>query len=464
MKEQIRAKFEAYWDEMMADLAALVAVNSVRGEETTEFPFGKEPARALSIALRQGERMGFAVENVDNYAGTIDLGDAEEMIGVMAHLDIVPAGDGWTDDPFTLTFKNDRIYGRGVVDDKGPVIAALYGMRIIRDLNLPLTKKIRLIVGTNEEQGSGCMKYYAQHRPVTSCGFTPDADYPLIHGEKGNFWTWLSFPAEETPILEISGGNAFNIVPAECVVLLDGSQVSADELKKSIRTEDTEGYEPQFMHDAKGNIKMVVRGHAAHGSTPEKGVNAIVSAAKILCNAFGEKAGKMMHFIAESIGRETDGASLGLKVSDDVSGSLSLNLGRIIYSTEQHRLAIDIRYPVKLSLAEMDANYRKMAEAFDLTYEVTEAAEPHYVPKDSPVVQKLLAVYRQVTGDQTADAFTIGGGTYAKALGKNFVAFGPEFPGSEPMNVHDADEHILKELFLDHCVVCTLGMAALAGE
>ena len=141
MKEQIRAKFEAYWDEMMADLAALVAVNSVRGEETTEFPFGKEPARALSIALRQGERMGFTVENVDNYAGTIDLGDAKEMIGVMAHLDIVPAGDGWTDDPFTLTFKNDRIYGRGVVDDKGPVIAALYGMRIIRDLNLPHLRK-----------------------------------------------------------------------------------------------------------------------------------------------------------------------------------------------------------------------------------------------------------------------------------------------------------------------------------
>ena len=462
MKELIRSKFEAYWDEMMTDLSSLISINSIRGKTTAEFPFGKEPARALSVALEQARRMGFTVENVDNYAGTIDMGEGNEMVGVMAHLDIVPAGTGWTSDPFVLSFRDGRLYGRGVVDDKGPAIAALYGMRILKDLGIPLKKKIRLILGTNEEQGSGCMKYYAQHRPIPDYGFTPDADYPLIFAEKGNFWTYLSFPVEKTPVLEMSGGESFNAVPSLCTVLLDASQIDLDALMKSVRSEDTLDYAAEFS-EADGKIRMVVKGRAAHGSTPEKGVNAVVSAAKILVNFLGARAGSMLTFVAEQIGRAGDGSALGLANSDEISGKLSLNLGKINYSAEHRDLAIDIRYPVSMTLEQMTDAYQKMADQYGLKFDIVESSSPHYVSKDHPLVQKLLKVYREKTGDMSADAIAIGGGTYAKALGGNFVAFGPEFPGSEPMNVHDVDEHIRKDLFLDHCVICALAMAALAS-
>ena len=238
LTEQVRARVEAYWPEFLKDLAAQVAINSERGETEPGFPFGKEPARALQAFLSRAAADGFETDNVDNYAGTVSYGSGAEAIGVMAHLDIVPAGKGWTSDPFTLTERDGRLYGRGVSDDKGPSVGAFYGLKIIRDLGLPLTKRIQIIVGTNEEQGSKCMDYYVQHRPVPSMGFTPDAAYPLIFAEKGNLWTELSFPVVDSPILTFSGGEAFNAVPAEAVVVLDGKKVDAAALKASIRTED----------------------------------------------------------------------------------------------------------------------------------------------------------------------------------------------------------------------------------
>ncbi len=462
MKEQIRAKFAEYQAEMFRDLAALISVNSVRGAAAPGYPFGEEPAKVLNMALEQAERMGFKTDNVDNYAGAIEYGEGEETIGVLAHLDIVPAGKGWSTDPFRLVINDDRMYGRGVVDDKGAVIAALYGMRIIRDLGLPLKRSIRLIIGTNEEQGSSCMKYYAAHRPVPSIGFTPDADYPLIYGEKGNLWTQLFFPAETTPILEIKGGVAFNAVCSECITKLDGTKINAQSLKNSIRPEDTQGYAADVTEDPDGNVILVVKGRAAHGSTPEKGVNAIVSTATVLCRFLGEKAGRMMFFVRDQIAREPDGATLGLKYEDDISGGLSLNLGYIELTAEKSWLGIDIRYPVKSSLKELTQKYQAMADRYGLKFHIVESSEPHYVPKDSEVVTKLLNVYRDVTGEKDAQPFTIGGGTYAKALGKSFVAFGPEFPGAEASNIHDVDEHVLVKSFMDHCVICTMAMYELA--
>ena len=241
MKEQIRSKILDYQTEMFKDLAELISVNSVRGEASPEYPYGRESARVLELALQQGRRMGFKTDNVDNHAGSSEYGDKAEAIGVLAHLDVVPAGKGWATDPFELVIRDGVMYGRGVVDDKGPVISALYGMRVLHDLGLPLKRSIRLIVGTNEEQGSSCIKYYAEHRPVPLMGFTPDASYPLIYGEKGSLFNKLIFPTETTPILELKGGLAFNAVCSECVAKLDGNQVNAQELRGSILPEDTLG-------------------------------------------------------------------------------------------------------------------------------------------------------------------------------------------------------------------------------
>lgn len=463
LKEQVRAKIEAYWPAFIKDLADVVAINSERGETEPGYPFGKEPARALAAFLARAAEEGFETDNVDNYAGTVSYGNGAEAVGVMAHLDIVPAGKGWTSDPFTLTERGGRLYGRGVSDDKGPAVGALYGLKIIRDLGLPLTKKIQLIVGTNEEQGSKCMEYFVQHRPVPSMGFTPDAGYPLIFAEKGNLWTELSFPVADSPIRSFYGGEAFNAVPAEAVVVLDGKRVDAAALAASIDPEDSRGYETDVRVEDDGNVRLCVKGLAAHGSVPEIGVNAVVSAAMILTRFFGDEADGLLKFVAAEIGRDTRGEKLGLAVSDADSGSLSLNLGKIRYDGEERTLCIDIRYPVTLTLEGMIDAYTAMAKRYNLEFKVISSSSPHYVPKDSVVVSRLMSAYRTATGDLEAEPYAIGGGTYAKKFGGNFVAFGPEFPNQEPSNIHNFDENVVIENFKKHLLISTMAIIALAS-
>lgn len=463
LKELITAKVEAYWTEFLKDLAAQVAINSERGETEPGFPFGKEPARALKLFLERAAADGFKTDNVDNYAGVVEYGEGEEAVGVLGHLDIVPAGNGWTTDAFTLNERDGRIYGRGVTDDKGPTVGAYYGLKMIRDLGLPLTKRIQVIVGTNEEQGSGCMDYYVKHRPIPSMGFTPDAAYPLIFAEKGNLWSELSFPVEDSPILSIHGGEAFNAVPAEAVFVFDGKRVDAAKLAASIDRADTLGYETKVTTEADGNVRLWVQGLAAHGSTPEIGVNAIVSGAKIVSRFLNGEVDALIKFVRDFIGRETGGESLGLAAQDAESGALTLNLGMVRYGAAERKLCIDIRYPVTLTLDEMKARYEKMAATHGPTVRIVSSATPHYVPKDSVVVSRLMDVYRTVTGDQSAEPFAIGGGTYAKKFGGNFVAFGPEFPSDESMNIHNFDEHFVIDAFKRHLVISTLAMYLLAA-
>ena len=459
MKEKIRSAFESYRDEMLSDLAAIVAIDSSGGEPKPGAPFGEGPAEALNTFLKMAERMGFETDNVDNYAGTVSLGSGEETVGVLAHLDVVPAGKGWETDPFRMTIKDGKMYGRGVIDDKGSAIAALYGMRIIRDLGLPLKRGIRLVVGTNEEQGSKCMEYYVAHREPPTLGFTPDASYPLIHGEKGSFWAKLFFDKEELPILKMEAGEAFNAVPSECEVFLDGS-VDIDTLKASAGKGFSEGYPVTIEKTDDGKIRMLVKGLAAHGSMPYLGVNAAVSAAMILCDALGEKAGKMLHFTRDVIGRDPYGKTAGVFFEDE-NGVLTLNLGLLRFENGEGWLGTDIRFPVTGTGAYATGLYRAMAEKYGIRADIPTPSEPHFVPEDSELVTKLLNVYREVTGEKDAKSCTIGGGTYARHVGKKFVAFGPEF-GDQDYCMHNANEWYPLDEYMKHCVICTMAMLELA--
>ena len=459
MKEKIRTAFEAYRDEMLADLAAVVAIDSSGGEPKPGAPFGEGPAEALHTFLKIAERMGFETDNVDNYAGTVSLGSGEETVGILAHLDVVPAGKGWDTDPFQMTIKDGKMFGRGVIDDKGSAIAALYGMRIIRDLGIPLKRGIRLVVGTNEEQGSKCMEYYVAHREPPTLGFTPDASYPLTHGEKGSFWAKLHFDKEEMPILKMEAGEVFNAVPFECEVFLDGS-VDMDTLKASADKGFSEGYPVTIEKTDDGKIRMLVKGLAAHGSMPFLGVNAAVSAAMILCDALGEKAGKMLHFVRDMIGRDPYGKTAGVYFEDE-NGVLTMNLGLLRLENGEGWLGTDIRFPVTGTGAYATGLYRAMAEKYGIRADIPTPSEPHFVPEDSELVTKLLKVYREVTGEQDAKSFTIGGGTYARHVGKKFVAFGPEF-GDTDYCMHNANEWYSLDEYMEHCVICTMGMLELA--
>ena len=459
MIEKIRSAFEAYREDMLSDLAALVAIDSSGSEPKPGAPFGEGPAEALHAFLKIADRMGFETDNVDNYAGAVSLGSGEETVGILAHLDVVPAGKGWATDPFKMVIKDGKMYGRGVVDDKGSAIAALYGMRIIRDLGLPLKRGIRLVVGTNEEQGSKCMEYYVAHREPPTLGFTPDASYPLIHGEKGSFWAKLFFDKEDLPILKMEAGEAFNAVPSECVSIL-ASSVDMDALKASADNGFSEGYPVNIEKTEDGNIRMVVKGLAAHGSTPQLGVNAVVSTAMILCDALGEKAGKLLHFAKDVIGRDPYGKTAGVYFEDE-NGGLTLNLGLLRFENGEGWLGTDIRFPVTGTGEYATGLYKAMAAKYGIRCEVPKASEPHFVSEDSELVTKLLKVYRDVTGEQDAKSFTIGGGTYARHVGKKFVAFCPEF-GDTDYNMHNVDEFYPLDEYLKHCVICTMGMLELA--
>lgn len=460
MIEKIRSAFEAHWQEMLDDLAAVVAIDSSGNGPVKEgMPFGEGPAKALDCFLKIAERMGLETDNVDNYAGVVSYGDGEETVGVLAHLDVVPAGKGWTTDPFTMVIRDGNMYGRGVIDDKGSAIAALYGLRIIRDLGIPLRRGLRLVVGTNEELGSKCMEYYVAHRQPPTLGFTPDASYPLIHGEKGSFWAKLFFDKEDLPILKMEAGEVFNAVPAECTVILDGS-VDMDVLKASADKGFSNGYPVTIAKTEDGKICMVVKGKAAHGSMPYLGVNAIVSAAMILCDALGEKAGKLLRFAKDVIGRDPYGKTAGVYFRDD-NGELTLNLGLLRFENGEGWLGTDIRFPVTGTGAYATGLYQAMADKYGIRAEIPTSSEPHFVPEDSELVTTLLKVYREVTGEQDAKSVTIGGGTYARHVGKKFVAFGPEF-NDRDYHMHDADEFYPLDEYMKHCVICTMGMLELA--
>ena len=460
MIEKIRSAFEAHWQEMLDDLAAVVAIDSSGDGPVKEgMPFGEGPAKALDCFLKIAERMGLETDNVDNYAGVVSYGDGEETVGVLAHLDVVPAGKGWSTDPFTMVIRDGNMYGRGVIDDKGSAIAALYGLRIIRDLGIPLKRGLRLVVGTNEELGSKCMEYYVAHRQPPTLGFTPDASYPLIHGEKGSFWAKLFVDKEDLPILKMEAGEVFNAVPAECTVILDGS-VDMDALKASADKGFSNGYPVTIAKTEDGKICMVVKGKAAHGSMPYLGVNAVVSAAMILCDALGEKAGKLLHFAKDVIGRDPYGKTAGVYFKDD-NGELTLNLGLLRFENGEGWLGTDIRFPVTGTGAYAAGLYQAMADKYGIRAEIPTPSEPHFVPEDSELVTTLLKVYREVTGEQDARSVTIGGGTYARHVGKKFVAFGPEF-NDRDYHMHDADEFYPLDEYMKHCVICTMGMLELA--
>ena len=208
---------------MIEDIAALCRINSVEGEEKPGMPFGEGVAEALDAALKLGESMGFKTENFDNYVGHIEFGEGEEMVGILGHVDVVPAGDGWNTDPWGGVITDKEIIGRGTLDDKGPIVACLYAMKILKDLNVPLSRRVRVILGSNEETDWRCMNYYINEvkpeRPTVA--FSPDSNFPVTYAEMGLLQYTLTREISET--IEIEGGSAFNSVPSSAKVVLDAS-------------------------------------------------------------------------------------------------------------------------------------------------------------------------------------------------------------------------------------------------
>ena len=423
--------------QLIACLQQNLQIPSVQGEAEDGAPYGIHVRRSLDHVLETAESLGFRTVNVGNHLGWCEYGEGEEMVAVLGHLDVVPAGDGWTCDPWGGEIRDGKIWGRGTTDDKGPSIAALFALSALRDSGLPIRRRIRLLFGCNEETGSADVKYYlAQGGEVPVMGFTPDGEYPVINGEKGIINANFSKTYEQSGdirILSIHGGTAPNVVPATACAKLACSRETAERIAR-LRA-------PMVRYTATDyGIFVEAEGVSAHGSTPGLGENAIGRLLMALDTLplSGEVA-SAVHFLATTLGMETDGKSAGIYLHDDVSGELTLNLGTLNADEGKMTLKINYRYPVTKDYADCGPAFNaKFAEAgFTLDSEVHKAKL--YIPEDSQLVSTLLKVYRDQTGlDGTPKC--IGGGTYAKML-PNTLAFGPIFPGDE-IREHKPDEYI----------------------
>ena len=414
---------------MLAATQALVRIPSVLDENNATYPFGQAVHEALQKAVDIAAELGLRTwYDGAGYYAWAEIGQGEELLGILGHMDVVPAGnpDKWITPPFQPDVRDGKLYGRGVEDDKGPMMAALFATKALMDAGIQFNKRIRFIFGGDEENHwRGIKRYFAQEEMPTF-GFTPDAAFPLIFAEKGILQVKLSAAhAGDLPHLKL--GSAFNAVPGEA--LYTGPQ--QDELAAAL---DTLQY-PYTRTDA----GLLALGKAAHASTPEKGSNAITHLALGL-NALGCKA-KTIQFLAQAAGDDYRAQAIFGPLRDDVSGPLSFNIGKLSIDEQTETLCIDMRIPVTADKALVTEPLQAAAARFGLTYSEHAWKPSLYVPLNHPLVETLMTVYRQATGNTQAQPLAIGGGTYARAM-PNCVAFGPGFPGS-PETAHQANEFII---------------------
>lgn len=443
--------------QLLSSLLESIRIQSVQGQSEPGAPYGAAVRESLDHVLKTAEHLGFRTENVDGHLGWCEYGDGEEMVAVLGHLDVVPAGDGWSCAPFGGELREEKIWGRGATDDKGPVMASLYALAALQDSGLPIRRRIRILFGCNEETGSADVKYYlAKGGEVPVMGFTPDGEYPVINGEKGIINVCFAKGLHQTGdirLLSIQGGTAPNVVPAQACAKL----ACPGDLAKRIASL----HAPHVRFTATDfGLFVEAGGVSAHGATPELGQNAIGRLLLALDTLpLTGDLGETVHFLASTLGMETDGTSAGIGLADAPSGKLSLNLGTIEGDESHISLKINYRYPVT-------RDYTDCAPILNGKFTVagfTIASEVHkpklYLPKNSPLVSTLLKVYREQTGLDGSPK-CIGGGTYAKAL-PNIVAFGPIFPGEE-IREHKPDEYISVDSLVKNAEIIAAAMYEMA--
>ncbi|MEA5026638.1 MAG: Sapep family Mn(2+)-dependent dipeptidase [Erysipelotrichaceae bacterium] len=431
-----KERIKKYESEIITALAELVSYNSVNAAAEGDAPFGPKNKECLNAALALCQKYGLTPHNLDNYIGYGEIGTGTEVIGILGHLDVVPAGEGWESDPFTLTQKEDKLYGRGTSDDKGAVIASLFALKILQDENFKFNKRVRLIMGCNEETGSRCLEHYVAKEGHFQYGFTPDAVFPGVFGEKGSVGATISYSSK---IIDITGGVAPNVVCSRCVTKVKNDQFDVKAFEMSLIEKNVE-----YLISEEGDVLTLdVKGTAAHASTPDLGVNAISHTMEAL-----EKAGFQDEFVTmynALIGLKTDGSLCGIGLQDEY-GALTLNIGMIKKDQDKVTVTVDIRVPLTIDSQTVAVSMQKAFADYPQALQIRRAGASLFYPVESPLVNSLLSAYRKVTNDHVSVPVSMGGGTYAKGV-NNCIAFGCEFQG-EDNHIHDANEFVKLEQLL----------------
>lgn len=456
MNKAVDLYISEHKDELIESVRESIRFPSVEAPSAGEgAPFGEAVRDALEHALKLGEKFGFSTTNLDGYAGCIDYGEGDEMLGVVCHLDVVPEGEGWTHPPYAAEIADGRIYGRGAMDDKGPAICAIYALAAIKAANIPLRRRIRIILGTNEETGWGCMDHYRKVAEIPTMSFSPDADYPVVNSEKGIYHTTLRCKANTA--VRINGGTRANVVCGKCNVFVP---VDVETVEKHLEIFAEKGFEFKLTA-VSGGTQIVIMGLDAHGSMPEMGRNAMQAAFALLtCLPLEGEDKRVIETLHDRFKFDMHGESIGLD-KEDASGRLSLNPGVIAWDETGFEISIDVRHPISLDVNEVRTRIEAALAGFEPVCVHEKQQDGHYIPADSELVSKLLKVYAERTGEYK-EPLAIGGGTYARAF-PNAVAFGCEQPGiSGP--VHMPDEFIgIDELMFNAHMIAD-AMIALASE
>lgn len=452
LNEQIQAQMP----EEIAALQGLLRIRSVENCGENGTIFGQGAQDCLDYCLTLSERLGFHTQDVDRYCGYAEHGSGEELIVVLGHLDVVPEGDGWTHPPYGAEIADGKLYGRGAIDDKGPMIAALYALHAIRACEIPLKRRIRILFGINEETGCECIRHYVRSgQELPLMGFTPDGNFPIINGEKGIAVAEYTHSLAQTArsIRSFTGGTAFNMVPANACAILNWPEHE----RAAICAMTADGIRITAIDDG---LKLEASGMSAHGSTPEKGVNAITKLAAFLAALpLDSGSAQFARFIAENYAQGTRGEALGIALEDTVSGGMAVNLGTARTENGAATLCVNLRCPVTFGEADFHPALTAAMAAGGFAETAFRYENALYMPPESPLIQTLQTVYEQQTG-QPAELLCIGGGTYAKLL-PNTVAFGPIFPG-EPCVEHEPDEYITLENLRRCTEIFAAAMVALA--
>ncbi|WP_379965312.1 dipeptidase PepV [Ectobacillus sp. sgz5001026] len=431
-------------DALLADTQQFLRIKSVLDEEDSQegAPFGRGIGQALTYMLQTGSKDGFRMKNLEGYAGHLEMGQGDELLGILCHVDVVPEGDGWASDPYAANIRDGKIIARGAIDDKGPTMAAYYAMKIVKELGLPLTKRVRMILGADEESHWRCVDHYFTHEEMPTMGFAPDADFPIINAEKGICDAYVKLTASEKreamALISFSSGRRLNMVPDFATAQVRTSDVhSIERFKIFLQQTKLEGQ----ASTEDGIVSFEVKGISAHGSTPEQGRNAGILLATFLNGEQLDWAGtSFVAFVTKYFEKDTLGKELGISYSDDITGELTVNVGLLNYSEQEGgTLGLNIRYPVTTDAVKMLKTLEIVAGENGFSLGEVSDSKPHHVDKDHVLIQTLARVYEEQTGEK-ASLLAIGGGTYARSLQAG-VAFGPLFPGKEEL-AHQKDEYI----------------------
>lgn len=449
-----RKEAELIKNDVFTDLKTLIKIKSVLDETTItkQQPYGKDVRAVLDAFLAMAKRDGFKYKDVDGHAAYIEYGEGEEMVGVLGHLDVVPLGEGWSKDPLGGEEEAGYIFGRGSSDDKGPTVAAYHALKILKDNNVKLNRRIRLIVGMDEESGFRCVEYYKQHEEIPNFGFVPDASFPVIFGEKGILQLTLSSNYQSI-IRELNAGEVGNVVIGRA-----SAKVSCDVLETDFL---------QYLKDnnLKGEVvdnEYFIEGKFAHAMAPFEGVNAGVFLLGFIGQYHQDKYAQVMYQLLH----DYYGKGLEINFEGKHMGPLTMNLGILRVNEEHQSALIDIRFPDGNTNLEVIEKIKAKIAPLNIDLAIVADKDMVYIDPENEIIKILENVYREETGDYQSELITMGGGTYAKAFA-NHVAYGMDFPLEVKPDivgdVHQADEAVSKDALIKAVAIYAKAIYKLAN-